>query len=105
MSTKRYGVIYKSKEGKDVVVSVDDFNQAFPNVYNKDYLVLGFYSEDKAHKFMSHWTAQGYMAAERELDGEYKVIELEPFYSITRWEFPEKIEDKPKWTDPWEVLK
>lgn len=39
MSTKRYGVVYKSKAGQDVAVSVDDFNQAFPNVYNKDYLV------------------------------------------------------------------
>ena len=88
MSTKRYGVIYKSKDGKDVVVAVDHFDKAFPDVYNKGYLVLDFYSEDKAHKFMSHWTAQGYMAAERELDGEYKVIELEPVYSIVNWRFP-----------------
>lgn len=92
MSTRRYGVIYKSKGGQDLIVATDHYNEAIPDVYNKDYLVLDFYSEEKAHKFMSHWTAQGYMAAERELDGEYKVIELEPVYVIASWRFPSEVE-------------
>jgi len=101
MSTRRFGVIYKSKGGQELVVATDRYNEAIPDLYSSDSSVLAFYSKDKAHKFMSHWTAQGYMAAERELDGEYKVIELEPVYSIVNWRFPEKIEDKPKWTDCW----
>lgn len=88
MSTKRYGVIYKSKGGQDLIVATDRYNEAMPDLYSPDSCVLAFYSEDKAHKFMSRWTAQGYMAAERELDGEYKVIELESVYSIVNWRFP-----------------
>lgn len=88
MSIRRYGVIYKSKGGQELVVATDRYNEAIPDLYSTDSAVLAFYSEDKAQKFMSHWTAQGYMAAERELDGEYKVIELEPVYSIVSWRFP-----------------
>ena len=88
MSTRRFGVIYKSKGGQDLVVATDRYNEAIPDLYSADSSVLAFYSKDKAHKFMRKWTAQGYMAAERELDGEYKVIELEPVYSIVNWRFP-----------------
>lgn len=82
---KRYGCIYKSEQGVECLVvehwktqhATYSFDLTDPNV-------LAFHSPQKIDKFMSHFYGGEYLSR-RKLDGEYRVIELEPIYILAGW--------------------
>ncbi len=86
MSFKRYGVIYKSKHGREYLVTTNHLNEAWASSNLEDTDVLAFHSEEAIAKFMkrSSWTV--YPDHSRHKDGDYRVIELEPIYALVRWQ-------------------
>lgn len=81
---KRYGCIYKSEQDVECLVIHDWRGKATYSFDLKDKDVLAFHSPQKIAKFMTHFYGGEYLSR-RKLDGEYRLIELEPIYILADW--------------------
>lgn len=79
----KYGCIYKTKKGTERIVITGYHNEALTSSVLNDSRVLAFDGRKQIAKFMEKFRgADAGSESSRHIDGNYKVIKLEPFYVL-----------------------
>lgn len=90
----KFGCIYKTNKGKDRLIIKGYESQALTTSILNDSRVLVFESRGRIAEFMSKFrAADGGSESSRHIDGNYKVIKLEPIFVIAGYRVKEENED------------
>lgn len=97
----KYGCIYKTKKGTERLVIRGYHNEALTSSVLNDSRVLSFDGRKQIAKFMAKFRgADAGSESSRYIDGNYKVIKLEPFYVLAGFRVKEENKDEFTETDP-----